>query len=258
MTDPHAYEYSIESVENAARTLLMLREKPSIRAVDVATELGVARSTAHRMVSTLAQSGLLRRDDNDKSYRAGYALVELGMAVIGAADIRSEVGPSLASLAASTGETTHFLVREGHDVLFVSVAEGTHVIRAVPRVGTRLPAHVTSAGRCILAAMPRSEVSALYPAGQRLRGGTDRAFTSTAQLTRDLDDVAAQGFAVNRSQSEPGLTAVSVAIRDARGSALGAISVSGPTDRIDPAVDAIVEALQSEVQRLEGALARGT
>lgn len=256
MSDDGAYEYVIESVENAAKTLLMLRDRPSIRAIDVAAELGTARSTAHRMVQTLAHVGLLRQNESDKSYSAGYALVELGMTVIGAADLRTEIMPLLTDLASATGETTHFLVRERDEVLFVAGVEGPHVIRAVSRVGTRLPAHVTSAGKCLLAALPRDELLALYPRDADWSSGTDAAIGSRSALVDELAEVARLGWAVNRSESEPGLLAVSVSVRDARGAPLGAVSVSGPADRLDPRIPQTVDALVEAVRRFERQRAR--
>lgn len=252
--DNGGYEYAIESVENAARVLLMLRSRPAVRVVDVARELGVARSTAHRMVTTLAHSGLLRRGEDGKAYSAGYALVELGIAVIGAADIRTEVTPFLRRLAAETGETAHFLMRDGDEVVFVAAVEGTHVIRAAARVGTRVPAHVTSAGKCLLAAAPREEVLRLYPEERLPQGGTDAAITTRAQLLSELDATAQKGWAVNRSESEPGLVAVSVSVRDDRGLPLGAISVSGPTERFEQRIAQTVETMRSAIADLERAL----
>ncbi|NLB47282.1 MAG: IclR family transcriptional regulator [Microbacteriaceae bacterium] len=246
----NGYEYAIESVSNATHVLLMLRDRQSIRAVDVATELGVARSTAHRLVSTLQQSGMLRRNDADKSYSAGYALVELGMAVLGEADLHAEIAPILTALAAKTGETAHFLVRKGEEVLFVAVAESSHLIRAASRVGTRLPAHVTAAGRCMLAAMNDEELSLLYPPDKRLSGGSGFIRT-TAQLTQDLIAIREQGYAINDAQSEPGLMAVSQAVIDRNGRPLGAISVSGPTDRVTPQVAELAEELRQAIARLD-------
>jgi IclR family acetate operon transcriptional repressor len=251
------YGYSIEAVENAAKTLLMLTERPSVRAIDVATELGVSRSTAHRMVSTLAQVGLLRRNESDKSYSAGYALSQLALAVIGAADIRSEVEPVLAQLAAQTGETAHFLVREGDEVVFVAVAEGTFVVRAASRVGVRLPAHITSSGKSLLAALPREELLALYPVGRTPAGGTSMAIHTRDELLSQLDEVVERGYAVNRGESEPGLTTISVAIHDARGAGVGALTISGPSDRIEARLEELAAALRAAARHVEAAISRG-
>lgn len=249
------YGYAIEAVENAAKTLLMLRTRSTIRAVDVSAELGVARSTAHRMVSTLAQAGLLQRNLTDKTYTAGHALVELGMVVADAVDVRPVVQPLLTQLAFETGETAHFLIREQDEVLFTLVAEGTYVIRSASRVGSRLPAHTTSAGKCLLATLTSEELSALYPPGQPLEGGTERAIRDRGRLLDELARVAEAGWAVNRSESEPGLYAVSVAVPGRRGRALGAITISGPAERLEPLTTQTVEKLRSAVAAVQVQLA---
>jgi len=250
-----AYEYAIDSVDNAVHALLMLRQRSALRVTDVAAELGVARSTAHRIVSTLVQSGMLRRNDADRSYGPGPALVELGMAVIGVGDLRAEIGPVLAQLAGETRETTHLLVRDRDEVVFAAVAEGTYVIRAASRVGSRLPAHVTSAGKVMLAAMPHDDLLALYPGDFDWRaGGTDAALHSRKQLMKELEVVAAQGWAVNRSESEEGLIAVSAPVRDPRGTVIGAVSISGPAERMAPRVAETATTLKAAIARFEKGL----
>lgn len=249
------YEYAIEAVQKAARTLLMLRDRPSIRAIDVSTELGVARSTAHRMVSTLAQEGLLQRNSPDKTYSAGPALVELGMAVVDGADIRPVVQPVLSRLAAETGETAHYLVREGDEVVFIAVAEGTFIIRAASRVGSRLPAHTTAAGKCLLAALSADELEAMYPSDRRLTAGTHSAIHGRKRLFDELERVAVAGCAVNRAESEPGLLAVAAPIHDARGRVIGAVTISGPAERLEPRLDETTGRLRDAVADLEMRLA---
>lgn len=250
------YGYAIESVENAAKTLLMLRDHATIRAIDVATQLGVARSTAHRMVSTLAMAGLLQRGPNGKSYIAGPALIELGLAVTDAATgVRPLIQPILTQLAVETGETAHFLVREADQVLFEAVAEGTYIVRSASRVGSRLPAHTTSAGKCLLASLPADELRALYPEDQPLTGGTDDAIHARAVLLDELAVVAQRGWATNAGESEPSLYAVSVPVPGRNGTLIGAITISGPADRLQPRTEETVAQLQAAVARLQVQLA---
>ncbi|GGA67206.1 IclR family transcriptional regulator [Pseudoclavibacter endophyticus] len=242
--------YTIDAVDNAARILLMLAERPWLRTSDVANELGVARSTAHRMVSTLLERGLLRYNPGDKSYGAGYRLVELGMSVIGVGDLKSEAIPFLAQVAAMTGETAHLIVLEGDEIVFVSVAEGGHVIRAASRVGARVPAHATAAGKCLLAQLSPAEFDQLYPSAT-LAPATDATIRSRVALVETLDTVRAQGFAVNDGESESELAAVSAPIIDTRGTAHGAISISGPKERVRAARERYVDAVVSATRGLE-------
>jgi DNA-binding IclR family transcriptional regulator len=244
------YGYLIESVDNSARILLMLKNRPAIRAADIARELGVARSTAHRMVSTLQHRGLLRQNAEDKSYSAGFALVELGLSILGATDLRTAVKPYLDRLAGRTGETTHLLLLEEQEVVFVAGTEGEHVVRAALRVGSRLPAHVTAAGRCLLAALPEEQVVDLYPS-PRLRGGTRNAIHGRKELLEDLRRVRAAGYAVNEAESEESLLAVGMPVRDSRGAAQGAISVSGPVDRMRANLENVLADLGASVRDIE-------
>ena len=225
--------YPIESVENAARVLLMLRDKRILRVAEVSTELGIARSSAHRMLTTLQAHGLLRQDPASRGYRAGARLVELGIAVIGATDLRAEARPILEELARQTAETVHLVVLEDAQILFVDGVEGSHVIRAAVRTGERGPAHAAAAGKVLLAALTPAELRARYPAA-RLRGGTDRAITARRELEAELHRVRDAGYATNTGESETSLHAVSAPVVDTAGVARAAISLSGPSSRLTP------------------------
>ncbi|MBB2893815.1 IclR family transcriptional regulator [Flexivirga oryzae] len=247
--------YLIESIDNGSRILLMLQDRPTIRAAEVARELGVARSTAHRMVSTLVHRGMLRQNPADKSYSAGFALVKLGLAVMGAGDLKAEVQPYLDRLTAITGETAQFLVREDDEVLFVSGSESPQVVRAGVRIGTRMPAHVTASGRCLLALTSEDRLKQLYPS-QRLHGGTDTAIRTRKALFDDLQQVRSDGFAVNDAASEAALISVAMPLLDSHDMAQGAISVSGPAERMRDKVEAVRTDLAAVVGDLETTLFR--
>ncbi|MFJ4268604.1 IclR family transcriptional regulator [Paenarthrobacter nicotinovorans] len=244
--DDRRNNYLIDSIDNGSRILLMLRDHPVIRAADVARELGVARSTAHRMVSTLQYRGLLRQNP-DKTYSAGHSLMELGMAVIGATDLRTESQPFLESLASRSGETAHLLILEGTESVFAAGAESTRVIRAALRIGTRFPAHVTAAGRCLLAALPIEEVKQLFPS-PRLSGGTNQAIHTRSELLTVLQQVREKGYAVNDSESEPDLFAIAMPLVDSRGVTRAAITLSGPAERMRNSVDHLRDELEATVK----------
>lgn len=248
--DPTRSRYTIDAVDNAARILLMLVERPWLRMSDVSAELGVSRSTAHRMVQTLLQRGLLRYNPGDKSYGAGFRLVELGMSVIGVGDLKSEATPFLAQAAAETGETAHLIVLEGDEILFVTVVEGGHVIRAASRVGARVPAHATAAGKAMLAQLGNAELERLYPS-PKLAEATPATIRSRAELIDQLALVRKRGFAMNDGESEDELAAIGAAVVDTRGTAHGAISVSGPRARVLKHRDAYIEVVVGAAHGLE-------
>lgn len=223
--------YPIESVENAARVLLMLRTQRLLRVAEVAAELDIARSSAHRMLTTLQSQGLLRQDAATRSYAAGPQLVQIGVAVIGATDLRADARPTIERLCRLTGETVHLIVLEGSTIVFLDGVEGRHAIRAAERTGDRAPAHAAAAGKVLLSALTREELRERYP-GSRIRGGTSEALTSRRALEDELEIVRERGYATNLGESEPGLYAVAVPVRDSLGTVRAAISVSGPSVRL--------------------------
>src|ERR1700677_787195 len=245
--------YPIESVGTAAQVLLMLRDRPSLRVATVSQELGVARSTAHRMLTTLQDAGLLRQDETSKEYGAGPALVQLAVAVIGATDIRAEAKLALERLASVTGETAHLLTLEGAETVFLDGVEGRHIIRAASRIGQRGAAHASAAGKTLLASLTPEELRARYPT-PRLRGGTERAPRTRSELEEVLEQVRQQGYATNFSESEPDLTAVAAAIPDPSGTSRFALSVSGPAQRLGSDLSAIVAEVRRQADLLGGRL----
>lgn len=222
--------YPIESVENAARVLLMLRDRRELRVAEVAVELGIARSSAHRMLTTLQSQGLLQQKPT-RVYAAGPQLVQIGVAVIGATDLRAVARPTLERLRRHLGETIHLIILDGSTIVFLDGVEGTFAIRAAERTGDRAPAHPSAAGKVLLASLTREQLRERYPSS-RLRGGTTAAKKSRRMLEDELEIVRGQGYAVNLGESEIGLHALAVPVRDAAGNARAAISVSGPSVRL--------------------------
>lgn len=246
--------YPIESVENAARVLLMLRTQPILRVAEVAVELGIARSSAHRMLTTLQSQGLLRQDPATRSYAAGPQLVQIGVAVMGATDLRAEARPTIEKLSQDLGETVHLIVLDGSSIVFLDGVEGHFAIRAAERTGDRAPAHASAAGKVLLAALTHDQLRERYPSG-RIAGGTDHAKSSRRALEDELEVVRAQGFATNLGESELGLHALAVPLPDGVGAVRAAISLSGPSlrlteDKMLEHVNVLLEATRQLGQRL--------
>jgi DNA-binding IclR family transcriptional regulator len=223
--------YTIESVENAVRVLLMLRSQRSLAVSDVARQLGIARSSAHRMLATLHSEGMVELDPATRQYGAGPQLIELGLAVLGSTDLRSQARPYLELLVDKIGETVHLLVPDRNEVVFLDGVEGRHAIRAALRTGDRAPAHVAGAGKLFLAQLSEAQLLELYPNSQ-LRGGTTNATRSLRSLQQKLADVRRDGYALNLEESEPGLNALAVPVRASDGSVRAAFSIAGPASRL--------------------------
>ncbi|MCR2764291.1 IclR family transcriptional regulator [Microbacterium sp. zg.B48] len=219
----------MESVDHALNILLLLRRRPELRVTDTARELGIAPSTAHRLMTTLAASGFLTQDRVTKGYRAGSTLIELGVHSTSALDLRAAGEEHVKALAGRLGETVNLMVLEGQSIRFVAGFESDQRVRTHVLTGTLLPAYAVSGGKVLLAELSREALRELYPG--RLKKLTPRTKTFT-QLLEELPIVMMRGYAVNRGESVTGLSAVAVPLRDRLGRTIAAVAMSAPSDRL--------------------------
>lgn len=241
--------YAIESVDNALRLLLLLRDRGEVRVTDVSAELGVARSTAHRLLMTLAHHGFVAQDRVSRVYRVGRTLYEIGLTAAGELDVRRMARAHMEAVAADLHETVNLLVLEGSGCRFVDGVEGDRPIRVTSRTGTLLPAYATSGGKLLLAELTPDEVESRFPDG--LVSVTERTVASFPELHSELATIRQQGYALNRGESEADLFAAAVAVRDRSGRAVAALAVSLPAARLDhTALDRLVGPLHRAAEAI--------
>jgi DNA-binding IclR family transcriptional regulator len=223
--------YPIESVDNALKLLGMFRKRQLIRVSEASVELGIARSTAHRLLAMLQYHGFVRQDPLTRAYVVGRALLDVGLSAVRGLDVRTLARAELERLCRDVDETVTLTVLDGRSALTVDSVEGTRSLRVGSRTGITVPAHCTSAGKALLAALPPEDVRALL-SGVRLEATTPRTLTRLADLERDLDRIRARGYATSFEEREAGVASVAAAI-DARSlGQLAAIGIDAPASRM--------------------------
>ncbi|WP_371664712.1 IclR family transcriptional regulator [Streptomyces sp. NBC_00280] len=221
--------YPVSAAGNALRVVRLLHELDELRVMDVADRLGVARSTAHRILAMLVFEGFAAQDSH-KVYRPGPALQAIrGSRSAPPPDLITIAHPHLQRLADAARETTHLMVLDGNGARFLDGVEGPQALRVSYRTGTLLPAHVTSGGKAMLAALPADRLRALYPNG--LPGERSDASGDVERLFNELVAVRRDGYAINLQESERGVHAVGACVRDRTGTAVAAVAVAAPSVR---------------------------
>lgn len=203
-----------------------------VRVVDVASEVGVSPSTAHRLLSTLQESTLVRQDPLTKAYGPGPAMVEIGTAALGATDLLVESRAVLQRLTNDVRETSHLIVLGQTSTVFIDGVEGPNAIRAGLRVGDHTPAHCGGAGKALLAELKTEELYRRYPNEDLGPGSTRKSIRSRTALEAEFASIREQGYATNFSESEDDLHAVAAVVRNRLGASRAAISVSAPAHRL--------------------------
>jgi DNA-binding IclR family transcriptional regulator len=223
-------KYPIESVDNALRLLLEFREREGFGVSEAGEHLGVAPSTAHRLLSMLQYRGFAVQDEDSRTYRPGPALIEIGLKAVRDMSLLRQARPVIERLSGLLGETVHLLLRETADVRFVDGVESARALRVTSRTGLLLPAHCTAGGKALLAGLDPAALRELYPS-PTLPGLTARSMRRRTDLERELVTVRERGYATNVGESEDDVTAVGVAVRDHRGRQRAAIAVALPSVR---------------------------
>lgn len=243
--------YPIASVDKALRLLLMFRTQRSVRLSDASKNLGVAHSTAHRLLAMLAYHDFVSREEGSRTYVAGPALVEVGLAVVRNMDIRTCARPILEELVTELDETVHLAILEGRQVRYLDSMESTKALRVASRTGKVLPAHCTAVGKALLAELAPEKFREIYPSNQELPAQTERSITSVPVLEQELDRVREKGYATNSEEIEDGVGSVATVVHDTKGRAVATISVAAPVSRLDDRRRAeIASALHSATKKL--------
>jgi DNA-binding IclR family transcriptional regulator len=224
--------YPITSVDNALRLIRLFNDRDTLRLTDACSYLGVAHSTAHRLLAMLIHHGFVQQDPQSRTYRPGPTLLEIGLSVVEKSDFRTKARPLLVELVDLFNETVHLMTLEGTKVRYVDGVEGNRALRVAPRTGSMLPAHCTSGGKALLAELPDERIRALYADPTTIAPQTDRSVSSLPSLIAALEEVRANGYATNYEESEEGVGSVAIALRNAAGTALAAVAVAVPTMRL--------------------------
>lgn len=220
--------YSVRSVDHALQLAVLLQVEGPLGVGQAAARLGVAPSTAHRLLAMLVYRDFaVQREDH--LYAAGPVLSLGAGSQSRAALLRTAAMPHLAALVDRVRESANLQILAGDHVRFIGSVECTQALRVGKREGMVFPAHLASGGKVILADLAPDRLAALY-GDERWAGRADQR-PALATLQRELRTVRRQGFAVNAGKTESGVTAVGRAVRDEQGRAEAAVSVSMPSSR---------------------------
>jgi IclR family pca regulon transcriptional regulator len=190
---------------------------------DVARSTGLTRAATRRFLLTLQDLGYVNFDGRLFSLRP--RILELGYAYLSTLSLSEIAVPHMKELVAVTRESSSIAVLDGDDVVYVVRVPTARIMTVAISIGTRFPAHATSMGRVMLAALPPRELDR-YLDREAFEGLTQRTVTDPDTLRRLLAGVATQGYALVDQELEDGLRSIAVPIRDRNDAVVAAINVS--------------------------------
>jgi IclR family KDG regulon transcriptional repressor len=228
---PKPRRMRLSSVANAIRLTKAFSESEYEMGISaLATRLGLAKSTVHRLATTLVEYDILEQNRESGKYRLGLALFELGTLVRRKMDAASESQGQIHALADSSGETVQLAILDHLSVLYIRIRESRQAVRMSSGLGSRAPAHCTSVGKALLAYQPAETVKQVIDNG--LKRFTVNTITEEKKLLEELASIRARGYAIDDEEIEVGLRCVAAPIRDHSGQVVAAISVAAPVQRM--------------------------
>lgn len=245
--------YAISSVDHALRIATMLQLEGRLTVSEVAERMGVARSTAHRLLAMLVYRDFAVQTEQ-RAYRSGPVLELAAHSQSATSRLRAVALPHIAELVQAVEESANLVIRTGDTARFVASVECRQALRVGNREGMIFPAHRLTGGLVLLAELRREQVEALYAAERYVDRPGERP--DVAWLHRELRKIRASGFALNQGRSERGVVALGRPVRNADGEAVAGLSISMPSVRYDPhQLRSWVGALGFAAQAIEAELA---
>ncbi|GGF33858.1 IclR family transcriptional regulator [Aliidongia dinghuensis] len=245
-------ETAVKTVDRIAALLRVLAGQGAggLSLTDIAKATGFGPATTHRLLAALTDVGFACQDLPTKHYRLGAVVATLGRAAL-QQDVAQLADGALARLAAATGDTSFASVREGLAAICIGRAVGAFPIRTLTLdVGDRRPLGVGAGSLALLAALPDAEIRLILVRNADWLKDFS-GFTADAIL-RLVERTRADGHAFNDGLIVPAMNAVAVAVHDADGRPLFALSLAAIRDRMTPDRRAeLVALLHAEAEELE-------
>jgi len=227
--------YRVPGLERGLKILTEFSPRePVLGAPELSKRLKIPRTTVFRLLQTLESLGFLERADKDRNYRLGVAVLRLGFEYLSSLELTDLGLPIIEALRNDTGLTSHIVIRDGRDVVFVAKAQSHAPIFSSVKVnvGTRLPAHATTHGQVLMGDMTLEDLKKLYPEPE-LERFTKQTPATIDDLYERIRDDAKRGYAISESSFERGISVVSAPVRNDTGRIVAVITTTIPRHEID-------------------------
>jgi len=220
----------IQSLDRGLTILqFVAQSKQSVSLGDLATLIGVDRSSAFRLAHTLRRRGFLSCPPGRKDYVLGSSMWTLSRQYDWGNMLIKVASQELKLLASQINETAHLAIHEGKSALFIDSAHAKHVIAVAGQTGELVPLYCTAHGKALLTDFDEAALRKQFGQGP-LQRYTNTTITSIKALAKECATIQEQGYATDDSEYLPGMRCIAAAIRFGN-DIVGSIGISAPATR---------------------------
>ncbi|MEP9377525.1 IclR family transcriptional regulator [Aquabacter sp. CN5-332] len=261
-TLPEAVEAKSGGVQSLERAFGILEEvarhKQGVNLAELSKKIGLHTSTTFHLAKTMVGLGYLRQDRDTKRYHVGGMVFSLAVNALNEIELVGLATPILEEIARETGETAHFAIRSGDDVLVAARAMGPGAFQLVDRAGGLRPAHCTGLGKVLLAAMA-PDAFERYLATAKLEPWTPKSIIDPNALRAEIERIREDGLAYDDGEYDLEVRCIAMPVKDFTGRTIGSVGISGPIWRLTlPRLEEKREKIRQAAHRFSRELGFGT
>lgn len=221
-------------VRSVARALAILKcfIKPphQLGITEISEMLKLSKGTVHLLVKALEDEGFLEQVGETKKYRVGSMAYELGVAAMGELRIPSRI--HLQHMSYELSMPCYLAIVIGNRAVLIEKAEPVNPFMVVMQIGAILPYHSSSMGKILLACAEDHQREQLIN-NIDLQALTPNTITGRELLRKEIEEVARQGYAVDREETLPGVFCLAVPVKDGAGRVVAALSLVAPSTALN-------------------------
>lgn len=230
------------------------QERPELGVREISRLVSVPSSAIGRLMTAMKSMGILSQNPETKSYSIGPRVLTWAGTYLSTSDIRNIALPYLKDLHEATEETISLYILDGKERVCIERLESTRNVRFVaPRVGRHLPLHAGSAGKVMLAFLSEARQDEVINGGV-LTALTEKTIVDPVELRREVQKIHSLGYAVSNGEWILDASGIAAPIFDRHGEVVGALTISGPTQRF---TNEIVEGYIEPVVRVSRMISVG-
>ncbi len=211
---------------------------------EIADYMKLSKSTIYGLVNTLKVAGLLEQNVQNKKYRLGIKLFELGNLVQSRMDLRDEARPFCRKLAEKYETTVHLAIFDEGDVIYIDKLVNYDMQIVSSQVGKRAPMYCTGVGKAILAYVEDEHIEK-YVLSKPLQKITNNTITTRERLIEEIQIIRSRGYAIDDEEIEIGLRCIAAPIFNSKGYPIAAVSISASYRKVQ---DKMIESIAKDVK----------
>jgi IclR family transcriptional regulator, KDG regulon repressor len=223
---------NVQSLERALTLLNTISEYPDgIQISRLAEQVGLTKSTIHRLLATLANMNYVVKDEETDKYKLGLQVLFLSRNMLNNSNIVSTAKPYLQKLSQEVKETVHLCVEDRGEIVYIDKIESNQSIQMYSRIGSRAPMHSTAVGKILLSDKSQKDFDDLVSKMNFVRK-TPTTITSKEEFVKEIEKVKMQGYALDNIENEEVIRCIASPIFDHKGKIIASFSISGPSNRV--------------------------